>query len=192
MCNQNSLTFFSETSKDKFDSDKRKFAKSKANAEKRGRTINYSSLLGDYGALPDNYYEQLLTFFTESPRSFKDIGIGFLAALSRVLDLCMEYLEDDDISIDKAKLYQLLVLMFWEVMDDSAALGETIQDDVRKGLPGRSKSSDFGLSFDFLTALDKGLLQRIQEVLCHDGITTRKILDKVRDLFFASSSANRY
>jgi ATP-dependent helicase YprA (DUF1998 family) len=192
VCLQNKLTFFRGRSKDKFVDDMRKFAKSKASAEKRGRAINYSSLLGDYGSLPDNYYEQLLTFSTESPRSFKDIGIGFLAPVSTILDSCMEYLEDDDISIDKTTLYNLLVLIFWDVMDDSAALGETIQDDVRKELPGRSKNQMFGLGFDFSTSLDKGLLQRIQELLSFDDNTIKNVIEKLRDLFFASSSANRY
>lgn len=192
VCIQNSLTFFSGRSKEKFVDDKRKFAVSKARAERRGRAIDYTALAAEYRSLPDDYYEQLLTFFTESPRSFKDIGIGFLAPLSDVLDDCLYDLENGSINIDKTTLYQLLVLLFWDVMDDSAALGETIQDDVRKGLPGRSKNQNFGLSFDFPTSLDKGLLQRIQELLGFDDNTINKIVDKVRDLFFASSPANRY
>lgn len=192
VCIQNSLTFFSGTSKVKFSDDKCKFAKSKANAVKRGRTINYPSLLGDYGSLPDDYYEQLLTFFTESPRSFKDIGIGFLAPTATVLDSCIEHLEDEGISIDRNTFYQLLVLMFWDVMDVKAALGESIPDDIRSNLRGRSKNPDFGLGFDFSTSLDKGLLQRIQELLGFSDNTMNKVVEKVRDLFFASSSQNRY
>lgn len=192
VCIQNSLTFFSGKSKKKFADDKRKFADSKARAERRGRAIDYTVLAAEYRSLPDDYYEQILTFFTESPRSFKDIGIGFLAPMSTVLDDCLDDLDDIGITIDKATLYQLLVLMFWDVMDDSAALGEIIQDDVRKGLPGRSKNQTFGLSYDFSISLDKGLLQRIQELLGFDDNTMGKVIEKVRDLFFASSSANRY
>ena len=192
VCIQNNLTFFSGKSKEKFVDDKRKFAAAKARAERHGRSIDYTALAAEYRSLPDDYYEQLLTFFTESPRSFKDIGIGFLAPLSAVLEDCIDDLKDGGISIDNTTLYQFLVLMFWDVMDDSAALGETIQDDVRKGLPGRSKNQTFGLSFDFSTSLDKGLLQRIQESLSFDDSTINKVAEKVRDLFFASSSANRY
>lgn len=189
---QNSLAFFSGKSKEKFADDKRKFRDSKSRAERRGRAIDYGALSAEYRSLPDDYYEQLLTFFTESPRSFKDIGIGFLAPLSPVLDDCLDDLEYVGINIDKSTLYQLLVLMFWDVMDDSAALGEYIQDDVRQGLPGRSKNQTFGLSFDFSTSLNKELLQRIQELLKLDTTTMGKIVGKVRDLFFASSSTNRY
>mgnify|MGYP004701645989 FL=1 len=192
VCIQNSLTFFSGKSKEKFEDDKRLFRNKKSSAERRGRAIDYSALASEYQALPDDYYEQLLTFFTESPRSFKDIGIGFLAPVSSVLDDCVFDLEDVGVTIDKGILYQLLVLLFWDVMDDSAALGETIQDDIRKGLPGRSKNQIFGLGFEFSTELDKGLVQRIQELLNLDNQATAKITNKVRDLFFASSVSNRY
>ncbi|MDR0999413.1 MAG: DEAD/DEAH box helicase [Clostridiales bacterium] len=193
VCIQNNLTFFSGKSKEIFSGDMRKTVSSLARAERRGRTIDYTALAGDYRSIPDDYYEQLLTFFTESPRSFKDIGLGFLAPLSEVLDDCIDDLEHEyDISVDKTTLYQLLVLLFWDVMDDSAALGETIQDDVRKGLPGRSKNQIFGLSCDFFASLDKGFLQRIQELLSFDNNTMNKIVGKIRDLFFAPSPANRH
>ena len=192
VCLQNNLTFFNGKSKIQFTDDKRKLAASKSRAERRGRTIDYASLSSEYRSLPDDYYEQLLTFFTESPRSFKDIGIGFLAPLSTVLDDCWDDLDVCGISVDRTTLYQILILLLWDVMDDSAALGETIQDDVRKGLPGRSKNQIFGLNYDFSTSLDKGLLQRIQETLNIDDNTMNAITEKVRDLFFAPSSANRY
>ena len=192
ICMQNSLAFFSGKSKEKFADDKRKFSASKSRAERRGHTIDYTALSAEYQSLPDDYYEQLLTFFTESPHSFKDIGIGYLAPISTTLDDCLYDLEDEGIAVDKDELFQLLVLIIWDVMDDSAALGETIQDDVRKGLPGRSKNQIFGLGYDFSAELDKGLLQRIQANLGLDVTKTGKIVDKVRDLFFASSYANRY
>jgi len=194
ICIQNSLTFFSGKSKVKFIDDKKKINDTKNRAIRRGRNIDYSALSSEYRSLPDDYYEQLLTFFTESPRSFKDIGIGFLAPVDSALDDCLDDLEDERVTIkDKSVLYQLLVLLFWDVMDDSAALGDTIQDDIRKGLPGRSKSNTFGLDFDFSTVLDRKLLQRIQEfLLLLDSIAVTKIINKIRDVFFSSSSTNRY
>lgn len=192
VCIQNNLTFFSSKSHEKFMDDKRKFSNTKSREERRGRAINYSVIAVEYRSLPNDYYEQLLTFFTESPRSFKDIGIGFLAPMSTFLEDCVFDLEDDGITVDKDIFYQLLVLLFWDVMDDSAALGEMIQDDVRKGLPGRSMNQTFGLSIDFSTALDKGLVQRMQELLNLDHVSTAKISDKIRELFFASASNTRY
>jgi len=192
VCIQNGLSFFSGKSKEKFENDKRLFRDKKSRAERRGRAIDYSAVALEYQALPDDYYEQLLTFFTESPRSFKDIGLGFLAPVSSVLDDCVFDLEDLGIIIEKNTLYQLLVLLFWDVMDDSAALGETIQDDVRRGLPGRSKNQIFGLGFEFASELNKELVQRIQELLTLDNQAMKKVLNKVRDMFFSSSTTNRY
>jgi hypothetical protein len=193
VCIQNNLSFFSGKSKEKFEIDKRLFKEKKSRTERRGRTIDYVAIAQEYQALPDDYYEQLLTFFTESPRSFKDIGIGFLAPISSILDDCVYDLEDDGLTFDEEILFQFLVLLFWDVMDDSAAIGETIPDDVRKGLPGRSKAQEFGLSIDFSTGLDKRLVQRIKELLKIDDSAMKKLLDKVRDLFFSlASNNNRY
>ena len=191
VCIQNSLVFFSGTSKDTFIDHMRVFNKNKKRAIKQNKPIKYSALARDYQSLPDEYYEQLLKFFTESPHSFKDIGIGFLAPVTGMLEDCIYDLEDNGLTVDSATLYQILVLLFWEVMDDSAALGETIPDDVRKGLPGRSKANDFGLSFNFLD-IDKGLLRRLQEVLQFDANATARAVELIRDLFFAASSTNRY
>lgn len=192
VCLRHDLTFFSGKSKEKFIDDKRKFNNYKLRSERRGRAIDYIACSADYRSLPDDYYEQLLKFFTESPRSFKDIGLGFLAPMSSVLEECLDDLEDDGIDIDEDMLYQLLVLIFWDVMDGSAALGEVIQDDIRKGLPGRSKSQTFGLSSDFSKSLDSELLKLAQKLLNLTVVEMNKVLNKVRDLFFASSSANYY
>ena len=192
ICSQNSLSFFSGKSKVKLVNDLRTFTIKKKRSTERRRHLDYSSVARDYQSMPDDYYEQLLTFFTESPRSFKDIGIGFLAPISDLLDNCMYDLTDDGIVFQKDDLFQLLVLLFWDVMDESAALGETIPDDIRKGLPGRSKAQDFGLGFEFSTALDKGLLQRIQELLNLDDSGIKKVAGKIRDEFFGAASNNRY
>ncbi|MDK2951158.1 MAG: hypothetical protein PWQ77_823 [Kosmotogales bacterium] len=189
VCLQNSLTFFSGKSKEKFEEDKQLFKDKKYRAKRRGRAVDYSAA-NFKQTLPDGYYEQLLTFFTESPRSFKDIGIGFLAPVSSILDNCIFDLNAIGITLDENVLYQLLVLLFWDVMDDSAALGETIQDDIRKSLPGRSKNQIFGLGFEFSKELDKGLIHRIRELLNIDEKTTEKILNKVRSLFFDTSINN--
>ena len=191
VCIQNNLSFFNNKSKVKFEEDKLNFRRKKIRLERQNRVVDYSRITIDYQTLPDDYYEQLLTFFTESPRSFKDIGIGFLAPISQILDDCILDLEYDGIYIDSVVLYQLLVLLFWDVMDDNAALGETIHDDIRKGLPGRSKTQEFGLNHDFFKELDQKLIKRIEDYLGPE-IFSKKTINKVRELFFASSSNNRY
>lgn len=192
VCIQNQLTFFSGSSRDKFKDNKRTFEDRKKREARRGRTIDYSVLAQEYQNLPSEYYEQLLTFFTESPRSFKDIGIGFLAPVSATLEDCIFDLEDQGINIDSNDLYKALVLLFWDVMDDCAALGETIPDDIRRDLPGRSKAQDFGLSFDFERDIDSKLVKLLPKYLCTQESNINIIIGKIRDMFFASASNNRY
>ena len=193
VCLQNSLSFFSGSSKVKFAEHMRTFSAKKKRAERRGGGINYADIAHEYSILPDEYYEQLLTFFTESPRSFKDIGLGYLAPIDSLVDILLEELEyDDNIVIDRGVMYQLLVLLFWDVMDDSAALGETIPDDIRRDLPGRSKANEFGLGYDFDKEFDKRFVARAKEVL---QLTDKQMSDltiKIKDVFFASSEKNRY
>lgn len=189
VCNSQSLSFFAGASKIKFDNDKHTFTR------KTRRGIDYKRLASEeYQSPPEDYFEQLLTFFTESPRSFKDIGLGYVAPLSLYLDYLVEDLEDDEsIIVNKETLYQVLVLLFWDVMDDSAALGQMINDDIRKSLPGRSKVQDFGLVFDFSIALDKKLLKSMKETLSVNDSEIKTVLNLIRERFFeASSTNNRY
>ncbi len=193
VCIENKLNFFSGISNEKFVQDKNLFEGHKRRMMRRGNENDSSELAAKYQSLPDEYHEQLLTFFTESPRSFKDIGIGFLAPTVNALEDCSFDLEEDGIVIDKDILYQLLVLLFWDVMDDSAALGENIPDDIRKGLPGRSKEREFGLSSTFTTALDSKFLQRGKEILnLNSDAMLEKVINKIRDLFFSTSRISRY
>jgi hypothetical protein len=190
VCIKHSLMFFSGGSSKKFKEDARLFGDHQKRAERRGGSFTYSQAAGEFHQAPDGYYEQLLTFFTESPRSFKDIGIGYLAPISETLEYLIQDIEDIGVVPDRDTLYQILVLLFWDVMDDCAALGETIQDDIRQGLPGRSKAQEFGLGIDFSSSIDKKLQLRIQELLSISASDSNKILNLVRDLFFAPSARN--
>ena len=109
VCAEQKLEFFSGKSAGIFQDHLEKVRKKL----KRGRNI----LRENFEPLPYDYYEQLLTFFTESPRSFKDIGLGFLAPMDNMLDDCIYDFEDEcNIKIDKDLLYSILVLFFWDTL----------------------------------------------------------------------------
>lgn len=191
-CIENNTTFFSHKSHDKFEEDKKTFKR----RQRKGRRANYKDLCRDYfSSPPEEYYEQLLTFFTESPRSFKDIGLGFLAPLDTFFERMVDDLSyDDDITVDETGLFKALSLLFWDVMDDHAALGERIPDDIRKRLPGRSKTDTdrFGLASDFRKALDPDWIAGTQALLGLDDTQVDKLLEAIKTEFFAASSSGKY
>ena len=192
VCIKKRLNFFSGNSKQMFLAHKLTMETYLKKCEARNRAINYASA-GNFSVLPEEYYEQLLTFFTESPRSFKDIGLGYLAPMSVPLESLIEDFEDAvGIVLDKGRVYQLLVLLFWDVMDGAAALGEDISDDIRRDLPGRSKETQFGINTDFNSSLDKKLIERIKNSFSLTEEQQNKLLDLIRIEFFAQSRENRY
>ena len=185
VCDEQRLDFFSGGSSDMFhdhlDTIKKK--------RRKNRDISKTS----FDILPDDYYEQLLNFFTESPRSFKDIGLGFLGPMDKNLNECIEDLEDDyDIDINPDLLRAILVLLFWDVMDGSAALGNGIGDDVRRNLPGRSKIQAFGLDTDFNKSIDKKLVKIIKEMVEISDKAVDNLLTVIKGHFFAQGTNHRY
>jgi ATP-dependent helicase YprA (DUF1998 family) len=192
VCIKNNLSFFSGSDKFNFEKHKLNFINDKNRALKYGKTVNYSLYSSTHRSLPNDYWEHLLSFFTESPHSIKDIGIGFLAPISSKLDDCISDLStNNNINLDYQVFYELLVLIFWEVMDYSVALGEIIPDFIRRRLPGRSKSNQFGMPPNLYQSLDKLLCQRIQEYLKLNEDNMKTFIDTICDNFFALSSYNK-
>jgi hypothetical protein len=192
ICIQHKLSFFIGDDKSIFVEHKKNYENKKRRLHDRGRNIDFSEMSREFQALPKDYYEHLLMFFTESPRSFKDIGLGFLAPTRKNLEDLIDDLEYEGLHVDEKVMYQILVLLFWDVMDDSAALGEIIPDEARTKLPGRSKAREFGLDSDFMSSLDKKLVIGIQELLSIDASEFKKVVNLIKDHFFAPSSKNKY
>lgn len=193
VCIRTNLMFFSGNSKKKFEEHKSKFIRKKDICEKRGRKFEYADLQSELANdLPSDYCKQLLTFFTESPRSFKDIGIGFLTPLDSVLEELSWDLEESNIVIDVDLLKQVLVLLFWDVMDNSAALGDNISDNIRKHLPGRSKVQLFGLGEYFHNDIDSQLKNILISQYDLDDKKYEVFCNKVKESFFNSSQDMRY
>ena len=109
------------------------------------------------------------------------------------LEDCVEELEDDfDIELDKSLLHDTLVLFFWDVMDEKAALGNNISDDIRRNLPGRSKIQSFGISSDFFNSIDKGFIAKLKESLKFNDNQAKILLDIIKTYFFDYGTNQRY
>jgi Distinct helicase family with a unique C-terminal domain including a metal-binding cysteine cluster len=191
ICIDRNLSFFSQKSNEKFEQDKSTFLLKK----RGGRIVDYERLASRYfSSPPEEYYEQLLTFFTESPRSFKDIGLGYLAPMDDFLDEFLCDLECDDITLGREVLYQILSLLFWDVMDGHAALGNQIPDDIRRRLPGRSKtdSDGFGIGTDFSRTLDKDWIAGVKASLTLNDVEMKQLLEVIKAEFFEASSTGKY
>jgi hypothetical protein len=192
VCVQHKLSFFAGDDKLLFEEHKRIYENKKQRLLVRGRAIDFSEMSNEFQALPKDYYEHLLMFFTESPRSFKEIGLGYLSPTRRRLEALLDDLDYEGLRVDEHIMFQILVLLFWDVMDDSAALGEIIPDEVRTNLPGRSKAREFGLDSDFMPSLDKKMIERIQELIGFDASGLKKVVNSIKDNFFALSTKKKY
>lgn len=193
VCLEQKLTFFYGDSKKRFIENRDTVKSEKLSMRRRGRPIDFANISTKLGSnYPEHYNEQILTFFTESPRSFKDIGLGYLSPMETTLEDCIYDLEDESIVIDKDAFRELLVLMFWDIMDGYAALGENIDDDARKDLPGRRMETDFGLSHDFSAEIDKKMIIRIKEFFSLNDTQTKSVLGRIRNKFFAHNQQGKY
>ena len=189
-CIERGLSFFSHKSKERFEEDKKKLHRKM----RPGKRLGYKTLANDYFSCPpEEFYEQLLMFFTESPRSFKDIGLGYLAPHDTFLEILLDDLSDNGIDLQEEKISEVLTLLFWDVMDGHAALGSQIPDDIRRRLPGRSKTDmdGFGLQPDFTKSLDPNWISGVKTELGINDADMSTLLDAIKAEFFAASSSGK-
>jgi ATP-dependent helicase YprA (DUF1998 family) len=192
ICNFHKLTFFSGYSNEVFKNHKKKFGDIKKIKEENKNILDYSNLTKKFPTSPDGYYELLLSFITESPNSFKDIGLGFLAPLKEQLEEFILELNFKKIEIKYNSLYEFIVLLFLDVMDDSCALGDNIPDYIRRSLPGRRNDISFGLNNDFISSLNKKFLKIFQENNDLNNSKLETLIGKIKDTFFSLRNTLRH
>lgn len=184
------IQFFVGESKKIFLEDQQRVLASIARAESRRRPVNYESL-ADCGK-PDAYYEHLLTFLCESPRSAKDVGIGWIEPTEEQLWECKDALEGYSLNLTEDDLKLILVLFFWDIMDGRCSLGESISDDIRKMLPGRSKQVEFGLKSNIIDDVDQKLKTIIKEIFVWDDSQLNIFFNTIKEFFFEHNESNKY
>src|SRR5699024_397589 len=109
------------------------------------------------------------------------------------LEECLYELEDEyGIVIDEEKFRSVLVLLFWDVVDGSAALGDTIEDEVRRNLTGRSKNQSFGLDGDISSSLNKRIHGVLKEIAGLDDRKMNILLNCIKKSFFGPGTNHRY
>lgn len=185
VASEQGITFFNGASKTKFIEDRDKLIKRINLAKNRGRTFNYDNFSSEKS---DEYYEQLLTFLCESPRASKDVGIGWVEPTKDKLQECQELLIDCDIDLDETELYKILVLYFWDIMDDSCSLGGEISDDIRKNLPGRSKT-EFGVLPNALKKNGK-FVELIKQSKSLSDKNINDLFERIKDVFMVTNRDN--
>lgn len=186
VCVNQRLFFFNGEERMQHDKHKKNLQKKLKYYTRHNRPIDYFDLSNMLYPPPDTYYEQLLTFFTESPRSFQDIGMGYVSPLESRLNECHEELMDAGIQIDENTLNEYLVLLFREVMDTRAALGPEISDAIRRRLPGRSMDPNptFGIRGALENSLDKNLVGKTQEIFNVNENQKQEFFDIISATFF--------
>lgn len=183
---ENNIEFFSGDDRQTFIQNRDKFMEMVDRATTRGRTPNYNFSF----VKQSQYYKQLLTFLCESPRSIKDISIGWVEPTAQKLEDCLYDLKQKNIILSSKDLYELIVLIFWDIMDKYCALGNTIDDGVRRLLPGRSQS-ELGLIKPLIESIDAAMLDTIKNVLNYTDIQVKAVINAIEHNFLDVNNEGR-
>lgn len=131
----NNLQLFYGEEKMSFIEDKKKIKDQCERAIRKKRELDYVSLKSRFTSTPGLYDEQLLKLMCSSYRSLTDIGLCFIKPCSDgVLEEVEDDLEDANIKISIEEFSKLFSAWANIIMKDSYALGDTINDGVRKNV----------------------------------------------------------
>lgn len=186
MSAENNVEFFSGDDRKTFMQNREKFMSMVERSATRGRIPDYNATF----VKQSQYDRQLLTFLCESPRSIKDISIGWVEPTEQRLDDCIYDLKQKNIIVPREELYKLIVVLFWDVMDKYCALGNTIEDGVRKLLPGRSQS-ELGLTKSLLESIDTAMIDVAKSVLQLTDVQTAEVINAIEHNFFDVNSEGK-
>jgi ATP-dependent helicase YprA (DUF1998 family) len=195
VCLENNLNFFIGSSKDKLINDKKSFMNSFSYYKDLDNELKYSILVSSFSGIPDDYSEHLLSVIAESPRSLQDYGIGFIAPVDSKVESCWNSLKKKNINIQKSDLFEIIVLLFWEVIDSYMAIGDSIPDTIRAKLHNRNNSQyirqSFGVKSDIQTDIDiKCFINLIKEQYNFDDSQITILFFAIKILFFAQQTIN--
>lgn len=129
---------------------------------RRNRELEYDAMKSQFNTTPGLYDEQILKLMCSSYRSLTDIGLCWIEPCNEELMYEVEDdLDDADIEMSFDEFKKLFSVWANIVMKDTYALGDTIDDEVRKNV--RATSFDrFGIppSKEIPSAIKKVLKNR--------------------------------
>lgn len=145
---KNNLQLFYGDQKKDFIEDIKKIEDKIERALRRNREIEYDSMKSQFNSTPGLYDEQVLKLMCNSYRSLTDIGLCWIEPCSEEIMYEVEDdLEDSHIKMSLEEFKTLFSVWANIVMKDTYALGDAIDNEVRRGV--RATSFDrFGISPD--------------------------------------------
>ncbi len=107
-----------------------------ARQERRGRAIDYLKARENrFRTIPELYLFYLIKVLCSNFRSFSDLGLCWVEIADEdLLDECMDSLEEADISISVEEFEKLFTAWCAEVLTDSYAYDETVNNNVRRSI----------------------------------------------------------
>ena len=177
---QRHLHLFSSDERKQFDDDCKKIEKELRSARKRGRHYSPELKMSD---APNSMKQQLLQLFNGGYNTFYDSAVAWLEPTPNQLLNTLDELEDEGVNVSEAEFIEIFNAWLLSACSDKAALGHTIDDDIRKSV--RRNYDGFGLTndwnFDEITLKTLGWKKNSESVITWKEILQRKFLKPKKD-----------